>query len=211
MLDEIVIPAAAGVAAGLGVAMPLGAIAALLLREGLVNGFRVAAAAAGGVALVDTVYCAIATLAGAAIAPALESRRTLFLTASGLLIVAIGVHQLINGLRRRSAQTPTVEPASPVAAFVRFVGLTAINPLTLVYFVALAGAVTTQSGSWIGPVVFVVAVGVSSLLWQLVLASVGSVFGRTVSAHTTEVIGIAASILILGLGSLIVVSAFVSS
>ncbi|WP_448005532.1 LysE family transporter [Agromyces bauzanensis] len=206
MLDEILLSAGAGVVAGLGVAMPLGAIGALLLREGLVNGFRVAAAAATGVAIVDTAYCAVAAIVGAAFAPLVESHRSAFLIVSGLVILIIGVRQLVMAVRRRTAETIGVEPASPIAAFLRFVGLTAINPLTLVYFVALAGAISTHSTSWIGPVVFVVAVGASSLAWQLVLATVGSLFGRSLSARATEIIGIVASMLIVAMGGVVAVS-----
>ncbi len=206
MFDEILLSAGAGVVAGLGVAMPLGAIGALLLREGLVNGFRVAASAATGVAIVDTAYCAVAALVGATFAPLVESHRSAFLIVSGLVILAIGVRQLVMAVRRRSAQAPDAEPTAPFAAFLRFVGLTAINPLTLVYFVALAGAITTHSTSPIGPVVFVVAVGASSLAWQLVLASVGSLFGRSLNPRATEIIGVVASILIVALGGMVAVS-----
>lgn len=211
MLDEILLSAGAGIVAGLGVAMPLGAIGALLLREGLVNGFRVAASAATGVAVVDTVYCAAAAIVGAAFAPLVESHRGLFLLTSGVVILAIGVRQLVMAVRRRTAEATGGASMPPLSTFLKFVGLTAINPLTLVYFVALAGAITTHSTSWMGPVVFVVAVGASSLAWQLVLATVGSLFGRSLSAGATEVIGIVASILIVALGCMVAVGGLTSA
>lgn len=207
MFDDVLVPAGAGIAAGLGVAMPLGAIAALLLREGLVNGFRVAAAGASGVAVVDTVYCAIATTTGALFAPLVEGHTTLFLLISGSLIVIIGIRQLLLSLRRRSTEAADVEVATPWATFVRFVGLTAINPLTLLYFVALAGAVTTRSGTWVGPVVFVIAAGLSSWCWQLLLAALGSASGRGFGPTATEAIGILASLIIVVLGGAIMASA----
>jgi threonine/homoserine/homoserine lactone efflux protein len=206
VLDEILLSAGAGVAAGLGVAMPLGAIGALLLREGLVNGFRVAASAATGVAIVDTGYCAVAALVGATFAPLVAPHRGAFLLVSGLVILAIGVRQFVMALRRRTALAADPKPASPLAAFLRFVGLTAINPLTFVYFAALAGAIATRSTSWIGPVVFVVAVGLSSLAWQLMLATIGSLFGRSLGARTAEFIGIVATILLIALGGLVAIS-----
>lgn len=90
---------------------------------------------------------------------------------------------------------------SALAAYARFVGLTAINPMTLVYFVALSGTVTVPGSSWVTPVVFVAAVGLSSLAWQLALAVVGSFFGGVVSDNTTRIIGIAASLLVVALGA----------
>lgn len=195
------LPAAAGVAAGLGVAMPLGAIAALLLREGLVSGFRVAAAGASGVALVDTLYCAVAVLAGSLVAPLIGAHERTFLMVAGAVVVAIGLRQLVAALRRRSADAPDeVTRTTPARAFATFVGLTAVNPLTLVYFVALAAAVSTRSASWVGPVVFVVAVGLASWAWQLLLAGIGSSAGRALGPRTAEVVGILAAALVVTLG-----------
>ncbi len=204
MLNDIVAPALAGVLAGLGVAMPLGAVAAFLLREGLVNGLRTAAAGAAGVATVDLVYCTIAALTGATFAPAIEDHRSVFLLTSGVLIVAIGVRQLWQGARQSPRGAPEVERASALATFGRFVGLTAINPITLVYFIALSGAVTHSYGSWIAPVIFVAAVGGASLAWQLLLAWVGSAFGGALSLSTTRAIGVIASFLIVALGMVVV-------
>ena len=94
---------------------------------------------------------------------------------------------------------------------IRFVGLTAVNPLTLVYFIALAGAVTTRTGSAPAVVVFVVAVGHSSLAWQLLLAATGAIFKRSLRAKAGEAIGIAASLLIVALGGVILTSGLAAS
>ena len=73
MRDDLVVLAVAGCAAGLGVAMPLGAIGVLILREGMLRGYRSGLAAATGVATVDTLYCLGALLAGAALSPVIAS------------------------------------------------------------------------------------------------------------------------------------------
>ncbi len=206
MLDEIWTPVAAGVAAGLGVAMPLGAIAALLLREGLLNGFRVAAAAAAGTATVDLIYCVIATLTGATFARVIDGHRGTFVLASGVVIIAIGIVQLRQGHEQSARRAGDVERVTARIAFGRFAGLTAVNPITLVYFVALSGAVTTAGGSWVGPVVFAATVGASSLAWQLLLAGVGSYVGASVSPNAVRAIGVIASLLIVGLGAVVLIN-----
>lgn len=96
--------------------------------------------------------------------------------------------------------------ASAWRAFGRFVGLTAINPITVVYFVALAGAVTTSDSRWVGPAVFVAAVGAASFGWQLLLVGVGSSFGATVSPTAVRAIGVIASLLIVALGIVVLVN-----
>lgn len=206
MPNEIWTHAATGVLAGLGLAMPMGAIAALLLREGLVNGFRVGSAAAAGVATVDVAYCAVATLTGATFTATIDDHRAAFLITSAVLIVAIGVRQLVAGLTERPRTAREVARASAWRAFGQFVGLTAINPITLVYFVALSGAVTTSDGPALGSVIFVTAVGAASFGWQLMLVGVGSFFGASVSVSVARAIGVIASLLIVALGAAVLVN-----
>ncbi|MDZ7883895.1 MAG: LysE family transporter [Mycobacterium sp.] len=211
MPNEIWTHAAAGVLAGLGLAMPMGAIAALLLREGLVNGFRVGSAAAAGVATVDLAYCAVATLTGATLTGTIDDHRAAFLLTSGVLIVAIGVRQLLVGLTRRPRAAREVARASAWRAFCQFVGLTAINPITLVYFAALSGAVSTSDGPRLGSVAFVAAVGAASLGWQLILVGAGSFFGASVNLSAARAIGVIASLLIVALGVVVVVKGLATS
>ncbi|OYX52809.1 MAG: hypothetical protein B7Y93_08755 [Micrococcales bacterium 32-70-13] len=65
MLDALL----AGVIAGYAIAIPVGAIAALLITLGAQHGARIAAGGAFGAATVDGVYATIAVTAGAVIAP----------------------------------------------------------------------------------------------------------------------------------------------
>ncbi|WKU06072.1 LysE family transporter [Micromonospora sp. HUAS LYJ1] len=221
MADGIVFLAVAGFAAGLGVAMPLGAIGVLILREGMLGGHRRGLAAASGVATVDTVYCLGALLTGAALAPVIAAWGDVPRYLSGLVIVGLGCHQLVT-LRRAPArpagdapdtagaerngtggERPARTAAGPV--YVRFVLLTAVNPLTLVYFVALGGTVNAVPGSWAGPGVFVVAAGLASLLWQTGLATIGAVLGATVPVRVADLLGVVASLIVVALGATVVV------
>lgn len=61
--------ALAGVLAGYAIAIPVGAIAALLITLGAQHGARAAAGGALGAATVDGVYATVAVVAGAAVAP----------------------------------------------------------------------------------------------------------------------------------------------
>ena len=51
--------------------------------------------------------------------------------------------------------------------------------------------------------VFVVAAGVASLAWQLVLAGVGAAFGRLIGPRATRLIGILASLVVIALGAVV--------
>ena len=65
-------PFAAGLAAGLGIALPLGAIGVLIVREGVERGIRAAGVAALAVATVDFGYALVAVVVGERIAEALS-------------------------------------------------------------------------------------------------------------------------------------------
>ncbi|GAB3940337.1 hypothetical protein GCM10027614_23830 [Micromonospora vulcania] len=62
----------AGLVAGYGVAIPVGAIAVLILGLSARTSFRVGAAGALGVATADGLYAAVAALGGAAVAGVVE-------------------------------------------------------------------------------------------------------------------------------------------
>ncbi|WFR84300.1 LysE family transporter [Arthrobacter sp. Y-9] len=205
-MNDLWAPTVAGIAAGLGVAMPVGAIAAMLLREGLVNGFKVGAAAAMGVATVDVIYCVVATATSRLLVQAIESHRGIFLLISGALVIAIGAWQLHQGSRQHAEGPAVGDPSTARTAYFRFVALTAFNPLTLVYFVALGGAVTAPGTTWVVAGVFVASAGLASLAWQLVLVSAGAFFRRALTPRIVHAIGIMASLLILALGFVILVS-----
>lgn len=72
---------------------------------------------------------------------------------------------------------PDDTPRSVHGGFWRFAALTALNPLTAVYFVALAAGL---GGSIAGPasaIPFVIGVFVGSVAWQLVLGLGGAALG----------------------------------
>ena len=144
----LIAPALAGATAGLAIAMPLGAIGLLLLRLGMLHGFRSAAVAAVAVGSVDLAYCAAAVTVGSKASPLIESWGAAPMVASGIVVIAIGLRQLATSLAARGSSAPAPVPDRPLAIFGRFVALTALNPLTVLYFVALAGVLaTTTSGA----------------------------------------------------------------
>ncbi len=195
-------PALAGAAAGLGVAMPMGAMSVLLLQEAMRHR-RTAVAAATGIAVVDLGYAALATAVGPWVASHVFAVEAWVRLASAAILLAIAAHGLA-GARPKAAAPPVAEPPDPdpapasasasagatrtatdlrpAKAFARYVALTAINPTTALYFAAL----TTAQGASLrtGPAgaAFLVGVGAASLLWQQALVALGSLAGARISA-----------------------------
>ena len=205
----------AGVLAGLGIALPLGAIGVLIVREAVERGIRPAVAAALAVATVDFGYAIVAVVLGSRVADWLEGyERVVQLVGASALaaVVGHGLWVLRRQAARRSAYATRGGPApdgpagtgpAPVAlptshVFARFVALTIINPMTAVYFVALTTGLADQvTGAGAGAA-FAVGVFVGSVAWQLVLAIGGALAG----SRMTERLRIAVSLIGYGIVAL---------
>lgn len=99
----------AGAAAGYGIAIPVGAIAILIVETGLRRGFRLAAAAGTGAAAADGIYAAVAAVFGAALATAIAPYETPLRAVSVVVLVAIALRGLA-GLRRAAAPAAPMDP-----------------------------------------------------------------------------------------------------
>ncbi len=73
-------------------------------------------------------------------------------------------------------------PGEPVRAALRFVGLTALNPLTALTFVTVAVTLADGLGRGLA-VAFVVGVAAASAAWQLTIAGLGALASHRVPAR----------------------------
>jgi threonine/homoserine/homoserine lactone efflux protein len=198
-MTDLAEPLVAGLLAGWGVAIPLGAIGVMVVDLGMRSGLRPAAVAAAGVATADFLYAALAAAAGAAVAGALEPHeRTLRLGAAAVLALVAALGLL--ALRRRpdAAAAGAAPPARGL--YLRFLALTSINPLTVAYFAALiAGLPAVASAPAEAKLVFVLAAGAASLSWQLVLAGAGAALHRRLPASARLYTALAGNALVLAL------------
>ncbi len=191
-----------GALAGLGIAMPLGAIATLLLRTGITSGARVAGAGALGVAMVDVAYASLAVLAGAGVTAVIGGHERPVRLVGAAVLAAIALGGLWRASRSRTSDgAPTAAVGAGAAAtFARFAGLTVLNPVTAIYFAVLIAGFGARLGSGLGHrIAFVVGVGLTSAGWQLGLAAVGGVLGKGVSGRTRKGIGVAGDVVVLAL------------
>lgn len=192
MLDALV----AGVIAGYAIAIPVGAIAALLITLGAQHGARVAAGGAFGAATVDGVYATVAVTAGAAIAPLIALVEEPLRWVSVVVLIVLGVVLAWPAFRRRTAPVEAAElqeehqgaAKKRVTArrlFVTVGVLTLVNPVTIIYFAALIGSSTIAADAGAAErIVFVLAAFAASLSWQLLLTTAGSVVGRALTGPT---------------------------
>jgi arginine exporter protein ArgO len=190
-----------GILAGYGIAIPVGAIAILIIDVGVRCGFRCAFFAGAGAATADLVYAALAVVGGAALSNVVESIETPLQILSGVVLIVIAIVGLA-GLRKpiEKIEIPMPDRRELAGTYARFVGLTIINPTTIIYFAAVIVGlgVANDLGAADGAV-FVVGAFIASLSWQTLLAGVGSVAGTKLDPRTRTIALIFGNLLILAI------------
>ncbi|MFF9126892.1 LysE family transporter [Streptomyces sp. NPDC014889] len=173
----------AGLLAGYGIAVPVGAVATHLVTLTARTSLRTGACAALGVATADGLYALLATLGGSALAEALRPVLVPLRWASALLLAALALRTATGALCRyrehRLASRPAPPPPSPARAYLTLLGLTLLNPTTLIYFAALV--LGTHAAPPSARAAFVAAAFAASTSWQLLLAGGGTLLGRTLT------------------------------
>ncbi|MBI2763728.1 MAG: LysE family transporter [Chloroflexi bacterium] len=194
----------AGALAGYAIAIPVGAIAILILDLGIRRGFRSAAAAGAGAASADGLYALVAVIGGTAISLAMEPlERPLRVVAIGVLL-GIGLRGLVSAWltpRSDGRSTLTAEPA--VRTYARFLGLTLLNPATVIYFAALVLAVPNLANEPAERVTFALGAFLASLSWQTTLAAIGAVAHRRLPARFQALVSVLGNLAICGFAILL--------
>lgn len=195
----------AGLLAGYGIAVPVGAVSAYLLSLTARTSLRTGACAALGVATADGVYALVATLGGTALAAVLQPVLVPLRLLSALVLIVIAVAGAAAALRRyRSPATDATTraaPSGPARAYLGLLGITLLNPTTVVYFTALVlGGRTTDAVRPLEQGTFVLAALAASASWQLTLAGGGALLGRALTGPRGRLVtALASSVVIAAL------------
>jgi len=189
-----------GVAAGYAIAIPVGPIAILILRVGVRQGLRAAAAAGAGTATADLIYATIAMLFGAAVSAFIAP----FLPATRLVAAAALAAIAIRGMFR-ATRVADREISGPI--YLIFLTLTMLNPPTVIYFVSLAVALPEISHDLASRAMFVLGAFLASLSWQEILAFAGASLHGRLTPAVQRVTAVVSGMIILALAFRIAVGA----
>lgn len=174
----------AGLLAGLGVAVPVGAVGAYLVSLTARTSLRTGAGAALGVATADGLYALLASAGGTGLAALLEPVARPLRIVSALVLLALAARTAATALRGRpgtaAAAGPTAAPPTPARAFLTLLGITLLNPLTVLYFAALVLGGGSREGIP-ARAAFTLGAFAASACWQLLLASGGALLGRALT------------------------------
>jgi threonine/homoserine/homoserine lactone efflux protein len=202
----------AGIAAGLAVAVPLGAIGTLVLDTGLRHGTRRALAAGMGVATVDGLYATAAAAAGASLATTLATAEETIRLVAAAVLAGVALLLLRGALARRddvSAACSPPAPPAPRALYARFVALTVVNPMTAATFAAVTAGLPAAGGDQLSAPAaasFVIGALAASAGWHALLATASGAAGRRLPPNARVWTGAAGAALALALSARLAVA-----
>ena len=174
----------AGLLAGYGIAVPVGAVGTYLVSLTARTTLRTGVCAALGVATADGLYALAATLGGTALASALRPVLGPLRWVCVLVLLALAAWGAVTALREYRGHRTAPAPPSPARACLGLLGITLLNPTTVIYFAALV--LGSQASGPAGPLeqsVFVLAAFAASASWQVLLAGSGALLGRALTGH----------------------------
>ncbi|MFI1422390.1 LysE family transporter [Streptomyces sp. NPDC020731] len=178
----------AGLLAGYGIAVPVGAVGTYLVSLTARTTLRTGVCAALGIATADGLYALAAALGGSALASALRPALGPMRWVCVPVLLALAAWGAAGAVRRYRGRRPVARtgaaPPGAARAYLSLLGITLLNPTTVIYFAALV--LGSRSGEAAGPgeqTVFVTAAFAASASWQVLLAGGGALLGRTLTGH----------------------------
>ncbi|GHH91774.1 LysE family transporter [Streptomyces capillispiralis] len=178
----------AGLLAGYGIAVPVGAVGTYLVSLTARTCLRTGIGAALGVATADGLYALAATAGGSALASVLRPVLAPLRWVCVLVLLALAAWGAATAVRRYRGRRPAgragAVPSSAARAYLALLGITLLNPTTVLYFAALVlGSGGGAAAGFAQRAVFVTAAFAASASWQVLLAGGGALLGRALTGH----------------------------
>lgn len=158
-----------GILIGFAMAIPLGPLGIMCIRNTLSKGHLQGFMIGLGAATADMIYSSIAAFGLTAISDGLDTYRILIRIFGGALLLFIGVRTF-----RTKSKDPkfTITNGGSVKSYISSLGITLTNPSTIFAFIAVFATFDLTKGiTFISSSALVAGIFVGSSLWFLVLSS----------------------------------------
>lgn len=190
-----------GMLAGYGIAIPVGAIAVLIIETSIRRGLSIGLQAGAGAASADVIYAAAAAVGGTLLQSLLLPIANVFQVLGGAALIAIGGWGLWRSLRSGTREEDRIHSAEEKGkTYLTFLGLTLLNPLTIVYFSALILGDLQTGRIGMSRSAFVLGAGLASLSWQWLLAVFGAMAGRSLPEKAGRALSVGGNLVVIFLG-----------
>jgi threonine/homoserine/homoserine lactone efflux protein len=193
----------AGLVAGIAIAAQVGAVSLLLVDTALVTGPRAAVAAGMGVATADFGFAVLAVLGGGAAGAALSGHEFEIRLVAAVTLAVIAIYGLVKSSDGETRAV--VATRSARAQYSRFLAITAVNPLTIASFAAVAASLSLHG--LVPYAAFVAGVGAASAGWHAFLTLSAAHVGRWITPRVQRNLGVAGRVAILALAVRLVLAA----
>jgi threonine/homoserine/homoserine lactone efflux protein len=190
----------AGIATGLAMSVPIGAVNLLIIRTALNAGFRRAAVAALGAVAADLVMAGVVVLGIRSVTGWISAYAVPLQLIGGGLLVVVGIRTALSHLRE--ADLASFGHAANIG--ITF-WLCISNPALYFGYAAILGAVSQAFGE--GDAWLVMGVGLGSLAWWLFLSYIASRLGRRLSPAVMDRINHWSGITVAALGFVLLMQA----
>jgi threonine/homoserine/homoserine lactone efflux protein len=195
-----------GAVIGFSIAMAIGPISLLCIRNSLTRGFLAGLATGLGAAVADGMYGAVAGFGITAITTVLFSSKTTLQMLGGLFLCYLG----INMFRKKGTEEKEWMMQNTLRTiFATTLFLTLTNPMTIIGFIAIyagLGVGGTES-SLISAGLLTLGVFLGSSLWYTLLSGVSSIAKSRVSGKGSVWLNRVSGCIILGFGAVSLITA----
>lgn len=202
MLQQLV----AGVAMGLAMSAPIGAVNLLVIRTALARGFAPAFSAALGAVAADLAMATVAAFGISAVSQTITEHVRWFYALAGLMLVVVGVRAA-----RTRVMAEQVAPAREAANIGVTFMLCVTNPgLYLGYFgmfAALSSALQS-GGQAVEPVTLILGIVAGSTLWWVFIAGVTAKLAQRLSSRIITRVNTWAGVLVAAFGFVLLMQAW---
>jgi len=189
----------AGLIAGLAIAMQVGAVSVLLIEAAMVLGRRAGIAAGMGVATVDFGFAAVAAGASGVAGPALGRYESEIRVAGAFVLAVVALYGLATLSHQGRRAPASAATGAPRLLYARFVAITAVNPLTIASFAAVAAALSLDGPA--AAAAFAAGAGAASAGWHLMLTLAAGQAGRWISPRIRRGLAIGGRVLVLAIAA----------
>ena len=158
-----------GILIGFSIAMPVGPIGLLCIRNSLTWGMRHGFVTGMGAATADMFYGAIAGFGVAALTSFLISYKTILQIVGGIFLIYLGIKTALN---KFSSSQEIKSPDQLWKVFLTTFFLTLTNPMTILSFVAIYASlgIVMEEGSYLSAALITLGVFIGSALWWIILS-----------------------------------------
>ena len=175
----------------------------LVVETAMAGGTRAGLAAGMGVATADLAFAAVAAAAGGATSSALAGHEDEIRLCAAAVLAAIAVHGLA-----RLGTGPGPDDAGVASAgsvYRRFVAVTAVNPLTIASFAAIAASLSLNGPATAAA--FAAGAGLGSAAWHFVLPLAAARAGAWITPPRRRRLAVAGRLAVLAIATQLAFSA----